>query len=308
MHLPLSGGLDSLAGVKWALDRKHRPILISHPAMSLVSWAQKDLVTSLNQIMADKLEWYQIRATPKPGMELESKEYTQRSRSFLYLTLGAMFAVHLGIRRIYIFENGIIAMNIPLTQSRIYNNTRTVHPKFLFMYQELLNSLFGSGIEVENPFQHMTKGEVVKVLDADGYRELVKTTISCSEVSRLWHQGVKTRLRRHCGVCLPCVFRRFSMHYANLWDYDAKYVNDIVGEFSKLPEEGRTMLFEIMDFARRLEACATVEDATHEIPEFYIEGVDPAPLVEMTKRHLVQVKECLAQRGSSSLKQSLHLV
>ena len=174
-----SGGLDSLAGVKWAADRKLEPVLVSHPGMGLISDTQKSLATSLRKIVGEDLKWHQIRAAAEAGTGLTAKEYSQFSRSFLYLTLGALFSLGLGIQQEFIFENGVMALNIPLTQSRIYSNTRTAHPTFLSMYQKLLDSLFGHQVTVENPFSAMTKGEVVKLLDCRGFRDLVKTTISC---------------------------------------------------------------------------------------------------------------------------------
>jgi 7-cyano-7-deazaguanine synthase in queuosine biosynthesis len=302
-----SGGLDSLAGVKWMLDHKLKPVLVSHPGMGLISGAQKELVACLGKITGSELTWHQIRATAEPGTGLTEKEHTQFSRSFLYLTLGVMFALKLGIEREFIFENGVLAFNIPLTQSRVYSNTRTAHPHFLLMYQQLLDSLFDHHVTIENPFLAMTKGQVVKLLDAEGFRDLVKTTISCPNITLLKWRGVKISKTRHCGVCFPCIVRRLSVHYANIWSSDASYAEDIVADYSKIPEEGRKLLFEMMDFARQMDKCSSVEDVFNEFPQFFIEGVDPALLFDMTKRHVAQFKDFLAQRAHQSLRQNLGL-
>jgi len=304
----LSGGLDSLAGVKWMMDGALKPVLVSHPGMGLISDAQTRLVTSLRTIAGEQLPWHQIRATAKPGRELASKEYTQFSRSFLYLTLGAIFALHLGVEQEFAFENGVLGLNIPLTQSRIYSNTRTAHPQFLAMYQGLLNLLFDRSVIVENPFMVMTKGEVVKLLNSDGFRDLIKTTISCPNVTRLRWKGVQVGRTRHCGVCFPCVVRRAAVHYSDLWNYDASYETDITSEYADIPEEGRRMVFEMTDFGRQIKRLASVDEALYEFPQLYTgEIVDPRELFDMVKRHVVQFEDFLVQRCHGSLSRSLRL-
>lgn len=304
-----SGGLDSLAGVKWLSGRNEQFILISHPAAPIVDNTQEILVQELKKILKDNFEWHQIRATAKRRKGLGGKEGTQRSRSFLYLTLASIFALMRGIKKTCLFENGILALNIPITQARIGGNTRTAHPSFIRMYVELIQALFGASIAIENPFMQMTKADVIKQLDCDGFRDLVKMTISCSETWRLrYTKGIKLSEIRHCGVCFPCVVRRLSMHSAGLWGNDAKYKEDILGEFSEILEEGRKILFEVMDFKRTIDNCKSIDDIFIEFPQFYVdESVDSFSLVEMTRRYLEQIKECIVHHGSNSLKQALHI-
>ena len=302
-----SGGLDSLAGFKWDVDNKIASVLVSHPGAGIISKAQRKLVKALEKIVHTKLEWNQIRATAQQGKELQGTVPTQFSRSFLYLTLGAIFALKLGIAKLQIYENGVLAHNIPLTQARIYSSTRTVHPQFLKSYQEILDELYRNCITVSNPFVDRTKGEVVALLNADGYREQAKTTISCSEVQALWRRGVKTRKVRHCGICFPCIVRRVAMNYAGLYEQDARYADDIELAYPKIPNEGKKLLFEMADFARQIDKCANVDDALIEFPQFYIEGVDPAMLFDMAKRQVAQFKDFLRQRAHQTLRQNLGL-
>jgi len=302
-----SGGIDSLAGVKWMVDSGLKPVLVSHPGMGLISDTQKELVLRLMKITGNGLTWHRIRATAEKGKDLKGKETTQFSRSFLYLTLGAVYALTIGIEKEFIFENGILALNVPLTQSRIYSNTRTAHPRFLKMYEHLLSLLFGPHVAVENPFIALTKGEVAKLLDADGFRDLVGMTMSCPYVSHLRYEKVKTGTTRHCGVCFPCVIRRVSMHHANLWNNDAKYSKDVTAPFPKIPEEGVKLLFEMMDFARQMDKCSAIDDVFIEFPQFFIEDIDPIMLFDMTKRHVVQFKDFLMQKAHQSLRQYLGL-
>jgi len=302
-----SGGLDSLAGLKWSIDKKMSPVLVSHPGAGIISDAQRKLVEALEKITKTKLQWNQIRATAQQGKQLQGAVPTQFSRSFLYLTLGAIFALKLGIVKLHIFENGVLAHNIPLTQARIYSSTRTVHPQFLKSYQEILDRLYGNCVTVSNPFVNMTKGEVVALLNSDGYRDQVKTTISCSEVQGLWRKGVKISKIRHCGVCFPCVVRRIAMNHAGLSSHDALYVNDIELPFARIPKEGRKLLFEMAEFARQIDKFSNVDDAFNDFPQFFIEDVDPAMLFDMAKRHVAQFRDFLVQRAHQTLRQSLGL-
>nr|MDO8100086.1 7-cyano-7-deazaguanine synthase [Candidatus Njordarchaeota archaeon] len=304
-----SGGLDSLAGVKWLVDRNEDFILVSHPAMPLISGAQRDLVGMLSKLLGRDIEWHQIRALASPVKGIKQEEITQRLRSFLYLALASVFALTLGLERINLFENGVLALNIPLTQARVNGNTRTAHPSFIRKYTELIGALFGASLTVHNPFLQMTKAEVIKLLDNEGFRDLVKTAISCADVGRLRYKGVKLKEIRHCGVCFPCVIRRLSMHCANLWDSDAKYNEDIFGEYDDVrvhAQEGLKILLEIMDFARAIENCKNIDEVTSRFPEFYAdEHVDPSSLVEMTRRHLMQAKDCIVHHASETLKEAL---
>ncbi len=219
-----------------------------------------------------------------------------------------MFGLTLGIEKEFIFENGILALNVPLTQARIYSNTRTAHPHFLKMYEQLLLLLFGQHLTIENPFVGLTKGEVTKLLDAVGFRDLVKLSMSCPDVGRLRYQGVATSVTRHCGLCFPCVVRRASIHYANLWDHDAKYAKDITAPYQNIPEEGRKLLFELMDFMRQIDKCPTLDDVFNEFPQFFLqEDADPVQLFGMTKRHVDQFKAFIVQRADPTLRPTLGL-
>jgi hypothetical protein len=306
--LLFSGGLDSLAGFKWMMNEELKPLLVSHPAMGLVSGVQRDLVSQLRKIVGNDLPWYQIRATSTYGSGLTEKEHTQFSRSFLYLTMGATLALTLGIDKEFMCENGIMAMNIPLTPARITNNTRTVHPKFLVMYQELVDSLFSHCVSIRNPFVERTKGEVVSLLDCSGFRDLVKIAVSCPNITPLRWEGVETSKIRHCGTCLPCTIRRIAINFGNLWADDAQYKDNIAGAYTQIPEEGRKLLFEMMDFARQIDKYSDVNDAFNEFPQFYNgEAGNPKQLFDTAKRQVEQFKDFLAKRADPSLKQNLHI-
>jgi 7-cyano-7-deazaguanine synthase in queuosine biosynthesis len=301
----LSGGLDSLAGVKWLCDQGLQPVLVSHCAQNRICALQNNLASELGSIVGKSLLFCQVSARPRLGMKLSAKEYSEPCRSFLYLTLGLTFALELGTRRLFIFENGILALNVPISQSRIYLNTRTTHPAFISSYAGLVSAIFGADVSIENPFLNLTKAEVVAYLNHAGFKELVKDTVTCPTTS-FRYQGISTSEYSHCGVCLPCLLRRTAINYAGLWDKDARYAFDILSEYDAVPQEGKKLLFETLDFGYRLEQCKTDDDVLIEFPQFLVENFDPRPFIEMYRRHVSQTKEFLRQRASESLKQNLH--
>jgi 7-cyano-7-deazaguanine synthase in queuosine biosynthesis len=297
-----SGGLDSLAGVKWLKDRAIRPVLISHCAMNRICHAQTLLASSLKKSFAGKLDFFQISARSKGGKKMNTVEYSQATRSFLFLSLASTFALSMGISKIRIFENGILGLNIPIVPSRIFNNTRTVHPTFLTKYNKLLSELFPNTVVVENPFILSTKGEVVKLLDDPDFRVLIKESVSCAHLEGL--RWKKVTGSRHCGICLPCVLRRISVHNAKLDANDDNYVDNIFGDYDKIPQDGKTLLFQVLEFGRTLDRDDN--DVLNDTPQFYVEEMnDPMEAIAMTRRYVAEAKTAIRELGSASLRAKL---
>lgn len=296
-----SGGLDSLAGIKWLKDQGIRPVMISHCANNKICHIQSELAGLLKNLLADNLDFFQISARGKSGKELNMREYSQATRSFLFLSIACVFAVGLGIPVIHIFENGIMGLNIPIVQSRIFNNTKTVHPSLLAKYNQLINFLFPNCIRVENPFILMTKGEVLQSLNTDGFRDILRDSVSCAKMQGLRWEGTTLK---HCGTCVPCVLRRVSIHHANLDAYDDQYEKNIFGDFNALTQEGKSVLLQTLDFGRKLKK----DDVTvmNEIPHFYIpEMEDQALAIGTTRRYIQEVKNAIKDIGTESMRTTL---
>ena len=63
---------------------------------------------------------------------------------------------------LYVPENGVISLNIPLSIMRLGSlSTRTTHPYFMGMLQSLLSKL-DINVSLVNPFQMQTKGEMMR--------------------------------------------------------------------------------------------------------------------------------------------------
>jgi len=210
-----SGGLDSLIGSLYYLkDLNEHPILISHRSRPYLDRRQKNLVMALKE---RNPEW----SFPHLSVWINRKgnraaENTQRTRSFLYLSLATATAYELEIKKILISENGIVSLNLPISGQNIGTLlTRSTHPKFLNQFEELVQNIFNDNeIKIENPFIFKTKTQMLQMLDNWNQSELIQEAISCS-----YNQG-KTLYQPQCGACFQCVNRRFSVISASLEEHD----------------------------------------------------------------------------------------
>jgi hypothetical protein len=206
-----SGGLDSLAGALRLYDDGEKPVLASHWTTDSGRINREKVV---GQLRLDKPRWrfpnvalHTMRA-PSGG---NAKEYTQRSRGVLYLSLGVGVALQFGLDRLIVPENGVTSLNLEQSaQSVGAMRSRTTHPKTIALYRALLTSL-GIGVSIETPFFDSTKGEVIKEAVARGGDDLAHLTVSCAHA--MWSHSNEP----HCGTCSQCVDRRFAGLWAG-WD------------------------------------------------------------------------------------------
>ena len=210
-----SGGLDSLGGaVIEAVRDKRRIALVSHRANPKIYSKQKQLVEDLQPRCQQKL--FHIPVWVQKGEELD-REYTQRTRSFLFASLAAVVARAFGLSRVRFYENGIVSLNLPISeQATGARATRTTHPRVLNGYRSLFGLLTDQPFEVENPFLWLTKGEVVSIVGDNGCADLIKYSVSCT------HTRAMTKMFTHCGKCSQCVGRRFATLSTKYADYDPR--------------------------------------------------------------------------------------
>lgn len=211
-----SGGLDSFAGAIDLLTQQEPVILVSHYTVGPLSEVQKQVYTLLDKtfpLLSKHLRFY----VQPPKSSTKQTELTTRSRSILFMSLAAAAASALGEHStLYVPENGLISLNVPLTHTRTSSlSTRTTHPYFINLFQTVLGEL-GLGIQVETPYQFFTKGEM---LASAKHQTLLRRgapfTMSCS------HPGVGRHVKggnpyQHCGYCVPCIIRRASMSTVGL--------------------------------------------------------------------------------------------
>jgi 7-cyano-7-deazaguanine synthase in queuosine biosynthesis len=210
-----SGGLDSFAGAAEALLRDKVPaVLVSHHASNLVRRVQLDLAQALRQRAgASRLLHVSVRINKGIG---EAVEFTQRSRAFLFASIGLAVARALGRSRVSFYENGVVSLNLPLAGHVLgARATRTTHPRTLRDLGQLFSALADQDVRIENPFLWLTKAEVVRRIADAGCAPLIERTFSCAHVREATRLG-----GRHCGVCSQCLDRRFGVLAADCGGFE----------------------------------------------------------------------------------------
>jgi len=212
--LLFSGGIDSLGGaVIEAVREKRRTALVSHRANPKISSKQKLVFQDLRAMCPENPPFH-IPVWVQKGEALD-REYAQRTRSFLYASLAAVVARAFGLRRIRFYENGVVSLNLPISEQVVGGRaTRTTHPQVLNGYAALFRLLTDGAFDVENPFLWLTKGEVVDLIGDAGCSPLIKHTVSCT------HTRDMTRIFTHCGRCSQCISRRFATLASKYADSD----------------------------------------------------------------------------------------
>ncbi len=225
-----SGGLDSLAGTVHLAGQGRRPLLASHYVSSLGA-LQQELVRTLGRHLGQTFEHFQYRVTSRRAAKtvhpLKARESTHRSRSFLFMSFAAVAAAARGLSEIFICENGVLALNVPISDARKgTRSTRHAHPLYLTYFNELIDALYERPFEVRNPFFYWTKREEAELLATAGLHAILRTTVSC------WgypNSTLKYRYSNHCGTCIPCLVRRVATIAAGLESYDDRYAVDVFG-------------------------------------------------------------------------------
>jgi 7-cyano-7-deazaguanine synthase in queuosine biosynthesis len=151
---------------------------------------------------------------------------SQRARSVIFLAYGILIASCLDKYRqgeeviLYMCENGYISLNPPLTQIRIGSlSTRTTHPVFLNLFQQLLNET-GLKIKIENPYQYKTKGQMLQECRNQAIlSSYASTTTSCGRY--------RVHKHKNCGRCVPCLVRRAAFKRWGKEDQTEYKYNDL---------------------------------------------------------------------------------
>ncbi len=195
----LSGGIDSLVGAIDLVASGRKPF-----AVSQIVRGDADKQVEFAARIGKGLNHLQLNHNAHaPGVE----ESSQRARSLIFITFGVLAATTLnryhdgGVVPLYVCENGLIALNPPLTGGRLGSlSTRTAHPEFLSRLQLMLDAA-GLRVLIKNPYGVSTKGEMLSNCADQAFlkAEAVRST-SCGRFQRFNY--------RQCGRCVPCQVRR----------------------------------------------------------------------------------------------------
>lgn len=219
-----SGGMDSFTGAAEAtLLHGRRVMLVTRRSATKLVKVQRDLVADLRERSRGGNPWHvELNVQMHASGRTFERDNHQRSRSFLFAAIAGAVASLVGLDRFRFYENGVIAVNIPISaQLTGAQATRTVHPRVVQGFSRLLSLLHERPFVVENPYQELTRREVGERLREAGAADLLKFTRSCASV-----RGATTQ-HPHCGVCSQCVDRRFSVRAAQLPESEEAYEVDL---------------------------------------------------------------------------------
>lgn len=271
-----SGGLDSFAGAVFLAQEGRRPLLASHYVSGLKS-LQSSLVEVLGRHLGCGFDHFQYRVTARPNksITLKARESTHRARSFLFMSFAAVAAAVRGLSEIFIPENGVLSLNVPISDARKgTRSTRHAHPLYLSYFNELIDSLYERDFSVRNPFFYWTKREEVELLANAGLQSTIRDTVSCWGYPNL---TLRHKDSNHCGTCVPCLVRRVSMIATGLEEYDDHYVLDVFDAGANVQRRDRRNIEDLVYFAECFDRSSKT-DLLYRYPELVMveSGLDEA--------------------------------
>ena len=242
----LSGGLDSLCGALLRRPAGSPGLLLGHAGTEKVVLRSQRLVYGFVADSRPSLDSRRVTLSIRPA-----PESTSRTRSFLFMALGAAAASDGGI--LTVPENGFTSVNLALTPGRGGAcSTRSTHPATFRQVNGVLSAA-KIPVRVVNPHADETKGQMVrKAAKAPGFQSIAAETISCSKLDgRTYLHG---NPNAHCGLCVACIVRRAAFVAAGIQD-ETDYLVDL------LPADSRALLVK-----RRRSDIDAVVKATTVIP------------------------------------------
>jgi len=284
--LLFSGGLDSLAAAVLMGKEKKVLEIVSHITRNPITARSQQSLTSLLKTKGFNINHRQFFISSKSDEDLgvdHSGESSQRTRSFLFMAIGAIVARRTGNHKVLIMaENGQMAIHLPLTQGRIGAfSTHTAHPDVIAGSQSIFSKLLSFDLMISNPFIELTKKEVVEIVN-NTLPEAIPFSTSCF---RNWRLPAGAT---HCGECIPCFIRRIAIE--SLRSDETAYARDLwIEDIINLArdDEGRRNLMDLLEFIKFI-TISSVEEIMSEYPELYSRNIDQSAIINMYKRFCVE--------------------
>ncbi|MGZ5434570.1 MAG: 7-cyano-7-deazaguanine synthase [Pyrinomonadaceae bacterium] len=282
-----SGGLDSFAAVAqemWA-NQAQQFVLVSGVTNSRQQAGQRRQVRAIEEFVGRapihvtvplRRSWREVQLP---------EEWSQRGRGFLFLTLGGATSLAINNHELFVFENGIGAINLPINGTQVGTySSRAVNPITLARMEAFIQVLTGKNFTIHNPFLFRTKGEMCSNEAVVSLASLVSETFSCDGFP------VRAHGCPQCGTCSSCILRRISLLHANLLEHDRGYLVDVFDEAKTLNRDQQYVLRAMYWQARRISECLGNVDAWQAMTRVF-------PM-------LIRIEDVLATRGD----QNRHLI
>ncbi len=292
-----SGGLDALAGLYTRLknDPEKSFLLFGTGSNDTVYARQEVVFNALNELFPNRLHLCRVPIRFSDSGSFK-KNKISRARGVVFTLLGSACAYLMNQNTLYLYENGIGAINLPYLKSAIgLDHSRSVHPLTLLKVSDVISELFGKPFTVNNPFLFWTKAKMCKSLSENQAFKLVQLTMSCDSPHR--------KRPIQCGYCSSCLLRKQSLSASMIEDstlyvvpHAEKPKGDITLHFRHMKEqiltlkrlirvsdsqntewEALTQRFtELEDIADRivLTESMTVEDVRSHIINLYQSHID----------------------------------
>ena len=288
----MSGGIDSCVAAAMLASSGKPPLLVSHRSAERLFSRRVDLVTELRRRTATALPHWSVEITRRGS---NAPERTQRSRTFLYAALGAAAALCLGIRDVYLSDNGIASLNMLYAKAAAGSEaTRSTHPDFIALFNDFTARLVEGAPQLTNSLLLSTRREVLEALKSSGLQDILALTSSCARTY------MTTLAEPHCGTCSQCVDRRFAVESLDLSAYDTKYARDVFTD--ELPEGYDTTVAEeyVRSAAEILRMSADAFTVAFPLPTRFDESrpIDEQLLGiwELHRRHAQTVVDVLGNK------------
>ncbi len=241
-----SGGVDSFAGaVEDIVINGTSVTLVGHYSSTKVRNVQENLIEALKNRGFDRSISYIPVWVTNTGVA--AREFSQRTRSFLFACLGLVVARMSGKDHFSFYENGVVSINPPLAGDVIGGRaTRTTHPKVLRGLEVLFSTLIDRSIQIRTPLQWLTKKEVTLKIREAGLSDMLAMTNSCTR-PRKW-----TKEQKHCGVCSQCIDRRFAVLAGGMGQFEPaeNYMRDLLLADRSADDEMRMALSYVSFFQK----------------------------------------------------------
>jgi hypothetical protein len=207
-----SGGLDALAGLYLQLQEYPEKmfVLFGTGSNENVYALQELLAKHIQEIFPGRCSLYRIPIRFQ-GSNRYRKNKITRARGLVFTMLGSACAYLMGQKKLYVYENGIGAINLPYRKSAVgLDHSRSVHPLTLMMVSDLISELLGEPFQIRNPFLFSTKAEMCHSLARDGKFKLASLSKSCDSPHR--------KQPEQCGYCSSCLLRRQALAASKIQD------------------------------------------------------------------------------------------
>lgn len=315
-----SGRLDSLIGFIDKASDLHagkKILLVSHYDMGKESMDQERIFHSCaaNEFFNGKYTSIKAKIGMKNCIKERKVKYenTFRSRSFLFFAMGLYCAQSISeTQKVIVPENGTISINIPLCKSRRSScSTRTTNPVSMKLIMRALESV-GIRNPLVNPYRFKSKADMMIDCAQDENKKhilevLSPLSCSCAKRShnRWWDKDgeyIRANHVHHCGMCMPCIYRRVAMHAIGL-DTPAELGTDIFHgtryfDINNLQRKTSLDINMLLRFIRKINRPA-VEN------ELLAEGIDENELdryVDLVMHSYQQIKDWISLKADDNIK------